>query len=56
MVDGFDAFKSCLACLEQIALSDNDSDEDMSALTRAELELSCGSIARLDGARLWEYS
>ncbi len=48
MVDGFDAFKSCLACLEQIALLPNDSDEDMSALTRAELELSRWRKARLD--------
>lgn len=50
MVDGFDSFKSCLAYLEQIALLPNDSDEDMSALTRFEIELSCGRIARLDRA------
>ena len=42
MVDGFDAYKSCLACLEQIALLPNDSDDDMSELAIAEVELSGG--------------
>lgn len=47
MVDGFDAFKSCLACLEQIALLRNDADEDMSALAKLEMELSRGRVAKL---------
>ncbi|WP_027939774.1 hypothetical protein [Anaerobiospirillum succiniciproducens] len=48
MVDSFDAYKSCLAYLEQIALLPYGTDEDMTALTRAELELSRGRKARLD--------
>ena len=50
MVDSFDAFKSCLACLEQIALLPNDSNEDMSTKAKLNMELSCGRIARLDRA------
>lgn len=50
MVDSFDAYKSFLAYLEQIALLPNDSDEDMRAIESAELELSRGRMARLDRA------
>ena len=50
MVDSLDACKSCLACLEQIALLPNDADGDMRAIAKLEMVLSCGRIARLDRA------
>lgn len=50
MIDSFDAYKSCLAYLKQIELLPNNTDEDMSALTRAEIELGRVLKARLDRA------
>lgn len=48
MVDSTDAHKSCLRCLEQIALLPSDTDEDMSALAKLEIEISRGRIAKVE--------